>query len=267
MKFKFAILLILTTCINSVYCQNKFDIPQFFNETIGFITSPTNWESGDWIKFISVTGGTLILMTADEPIRNEIIEDSKYNKSVPIVVGKLWGDLSTPIVIFGGLSLYSLIDNNIKTWKVAYEIGQAMLYAGAITNILKVGLGRSRPYNHKGAWTYKPFTFFYDAYHSISGGHSTVAFALSAVLARNVEPIWLKTLIYIPACLTFVSRIYQDQHWVSDCFLGAAIGYFTADWICDKHEKFNSSSKDTGNLNIQPCFSPYSYGLSMNLRF
>jgi hypothetical protein len=41
----------------------------------------------------------------------------------------------------------------------------------------------------------------------------------------------------VPVAFTFVSRIYQDKHWTSDDFLGAAIGYFAATWVVDQHEE------------------------------
>ena len=63
---------------------------------------------------------------------------------------------------------------------------------------------------------------------------------LSTVLSRNAKPVWLKVLAYLPEALTFVSRVYQDQHWTSDDFLGAAVGYFIATWVVDLHENDKS---------------------------
>jgi membrane-associated phospholipid phosphatase len=72
------------------------------------------------------------------------------------------------------------------------------------------------------------------------GGHNVAAFVLSTVISRNVEPTWLKAVAYIPAALTFVSRVYQDKHWTSDDFLGAVLGYFVATWVVDQHENDKS---------------------------
>jgi membrane-associated phospholipid phosphatase len=71
-------------------------------------------------------------------------------------------------------------------------------------------------------------------------GHSTVAFILSTVLSRNVDSPVLKVIACLPAVLTFASRVYQDQHWTSDTFVGAAIGYFVATWVVDQHENKKS---------------------------
>ena len=146
------------------------------------------------------------------------------------------GELYSPIVLFAGFAAHSLITNNTSTRKVAYEIGQASLYTGAITLILKTAFGRARPFMNEGISRFHPFSFS-DDYHSFPGGHTAIAFVLSTVLSRNAGPTWLKILAYLPAAITPISRVYEDKHWVSSCFFGGMLGYFVASWIVDIHEK------------------------------
>jgi membrane-associated phospholipid phosphatase len=124
----------------------------------------------------------------------------------------------------------------MSTRKVAYEIGQACLYAGSMEYILKSAIGRSRPYMNEGTSSYRMFTLN-DDYHSFPSGHSAAAFAISTVLSRNAGPTWLKILAYLPAAITPFSRVYEDQHWVSSCFIGGAIGYLVGTWVVDLHEQ------------------------------
>ena len=74
-------------------------------------------------------------------------------------------------------------------------------------------------------------------------GHSTVAFILSTVFSRNADSPILKVLAYVPAAVTMISRVYQDQHWTSDTFAGAALGYFVGTWVVDHHEQSDSPVK------------------------
>jgi membrane-associated phospholipid phosphatase len=245
-------LLFIILCGSSLFAQNpalpdsvqqyKYTFSQFGNETWEFIKQPTKWDGSDWLKIGLMSAGTFLIMeTADQPIRDEVLKDQRYYKSVPIEFGRIWGELYSPIVLFGGFAIHSLIADDIGTRKIAYEIGQASLYAGAIDLILKVAIGRARPYYNEGPTSFHPFSsLFGQGYHSIPGGHTTAAFVLSTVLSRNAKPVWLKVLAYLPAVLTFVSRVYQDQHWTSDDFLGAALGYFIATWVVDKHENNKS---------------------------
>ncbi|MCX6150305.1 MAG: phosphatase PAP2 family protein [Ignavibacteriales bacterium] len=240
-KIYLSILLIII-CESSLFGQLKYTFTQFGNETWDFVKQPGKWDGNDILTMGLLSAGTFLLMeTADQPVRSAVLKDQKYFKSVPIEFGRIYGELYSPVILFGGFAIHSLIADDIGTRKIAYEIGQASLYAGAIDYILKVAIGRARPYYNEGPNSFHPFSaFFTQEYHSIPGGHSAAAFVLSTVLSRNAKPVWLKVLAYLPAVLTFVSRVYQDQHWTSDDFLGAALGYFVATWVVDQHENNKS---------------------------
>ena len=93
----------------------------------------------------------------------------------------------------------------------------------------------------EGTTSFHPFSSLINQdFHSIPGGHTTAAMVLSTVLSRNAKPVWLKVLAYVPAVLTFVSRVYQDKHWASDDLFGGALGYFIATWVVDQHENNES---------------------------
>jgi membrane-associated phospholipid phosphatase len=220
----------------------KYTFSQFGNETWSFIKQPTKWKAVDYVLPVATIFLTYeIMMNYDQPIRNAVLRDQKYFNSVPIEFGRMWGELYAPIALFGGFAIHSLLANDIGTRKIAYEIGQASLYAGAVTFLLKTAIGRARPYMEEGITSFHPFSsFFNQDDHSLPGGHMTAAMVLSTVLSRNSKPVWLKALAYLPAVLTCVSRVYQDKHWASDEFLGAVLGYCIASWVVDIHEENKS---------------------------
>ena len=218
---------------------------------MAFIKQPTKWDGGDWLKIGLISAGTFLIMeTADQPVRDAVLRDGKYDtnglfipgsqkyyKSVPIEFGRMWGEIYAPVVLFSGFAVHSLLTDDITTRKIAYEIGQASLYAGALSFILKLAIGRSRPYLNEGNSHFTPFTSIFNQDNkSMPSGHTTVAFVLSTVLSRNVKSPVLKVIAYLPAVFTLVSRIYQDEHWAADTFAGAALGYFVATWVVDQHE-------------------------------
>jgi membrane-associated phospholipid phosphatase len=222
----------------------SYTFSQFGRETLAFVKQPTRWDAGDWLKLGVIGAGTFAIMeTADQPIRDAMLKDQRYAKSYPIEAGRIWGELYSPIALFSGFAIHSLITGDMKTRKIGYEIGQASLYAGAVTYLLKAAIGRARPYTGEGNTSFHPFaSLLKQDSHSLPSGHNAVAFVLSTVLSRNVNALWLKILAYVPAALTFISRVYQDRHWTSDDFLGAAVGYSIATWVVDQHEQASSSS-------------------------
>jgi membrane-associated phospholipid phosphatase len=244
LKNIYLLLLLVIIFESSLFAQLKYTLPQFWSETGDFIKQPGKWDGSDWLKIGLIGAGTVLIMeTADKPIRDIVLKNNQnYYHSFPIEFGRVWGEIYSPIVFFGGYAVYSLIANDIGTRKIAYEIGQASIYAGVINLLLKIAVGRARPYLNEGPTTFHPFSSIMNQdYHSNPSGHSTVAFVISTVLSRNAKPVWLKVLAYLPAVLTLVSRVYQDQHWSSDDLLGAAFGYFIAKWVVDQHENNQST--------------------------
>lgn len=234
------LLLLIIACDSPLLPQNKYNFVQFRDETVDFIKQPAKWEGNDWLKLGLIGAGTFLVMQLDQPIRDAVMKDQGYFNSGPVVLGKLWGETYSTAVIAGAFGLHGLLTDDKTTKKVGFEIVQAALYSGGITTVLKLAFGRARPYTNFGRGEYRPFTLLDDGFHSLPSGHSTLAFALSTVLSRNVQSSALKVMAYIPAALTMFSRVYQDYHWTSDCLLSAAIGFVVATWVVDLHDQKES---------------------------
>jgi membrane-associated phospholipid phosphatase len=244
-------LLLIIICESTLFAQipavrdsvvrNRYNLSQFGNETWRFIKQPARWDGSDWLKIGLLGAGTLLLMQVDQPVRDAVLKDRRYYNSVPIEMGIMYGEIYTPVLLFGGFALHAWVTDDIRTKKIAFEIAQASLYAGGLNYLMKTAFGRSRPYMNKGPQSYRPFVgIFKLGDQSLPGGHNVLAFLLSTVFSRNVQPVWLKGIVYVPAAFTFVARVYRDHHWTSDDFLGAGVGYFVATWVVDQHEQEDS---------------------------
>lgn len=230
-------ILVLILLSSQSLAQNKYDISQFYNESIQFIKQPLNWGGGDWLKLGLVSIGVILVMQADQPICDAVLRDQSFSETIPELVGRYWGKEYTTIFFAGALGLHGLITDDQTTKKIGFEIVQTVIYAGAITQFLKMTLGRARPYTNEGTANYHPFTFKDNDYHSLPSGDVTLAFSLSTVLSKNSKSNFLKIISYLPAVLTMASRVNRDMHWSSDVFLSAAIGYFVGDWVTNHHNK------------------------------
>jgi membrane-associated phospholipid phosphatase len=240
------LLLLSVLWVSPLRAQNTYNLSQFGNETVDFIKQPTQWKGNDWLKLGLAGAGTFLVMQIDQPIRDAVMKDRSYLNSAPITFGKFWGETYSTAAFAGAFGLHGLLTQNNSTKKVGFEIAQAALYSGGITTVLKLALGRARPYTNEGTTKYQPFTIMDDGFHSLPSGHCTLAFALSTVLSRNVDSKALKVLVFVPAALTAISRVYQDYHWASDCFLGAIIGYVVATWVVDLHDSKEAPVHLTG---------------------
>ena len=223
-------------CESPLFAQNKYNLSQFKDETLDFIKQPGKWRGNDWLKLGLIGAGTFLVMQADQPIRAAVLKDRRYYHSVPIDGGRMWGEWYSAPLIAGAFGLHGWLTDNASSRKISFEILQAALYSVTITQIIKMPSGRARPYTKEGAFSYHPFTFFNFDFNSLPAGHTAYAFAISTILSKNAHSGFLKGLVYLPTALTFISRVYQDYHWTSDCFLGAAIGYVVGSWVVNLHE-------------------------------
>ena len=229
-------------CASSLFAQNQYNFSQLINETGTFVTQPGRWRGHDWLKLGLITAGSVMIMQIDQPVRDAVIRGGqKYYHSVPIEAGRVWGEWYTPPIIAGAFGLHGWLAHSASSKKVGFELVQAVTYAETITQLTKFFFGRSRPYENEGAFSYHPFNIKGVGFQSLPGGHNTEGWAVSTVLSRNAHSRALKILAYVPSLFTFVSRVYQDKHWTSDDFLGAAIGVVVGSWVVNLHEEKESA--------------------------
>jgi membrane-associated phospholipid phosphatase len=233
---------------SSAFAENRYNFPQFITETGDLAVLPAKWRGSDWLKVGAIGAGTFLILQTDESVRSAVLKDRRYYHSVPIEGGRIWGEWYTTFALGVGFGTYGLLADNRSTLKIGYEVVQSALYSQAVIALLKVPFGRARPYLNKGAHNFRPFNFQWTKSGSFPGGHASSAFAISTVLSRNSHSNLVKVLCYVPAVLSAVSRVYQDKHWTSDCFLGAIIGYSVGSWIVNMHERKASESMPTPTI-------------------
>jgi membrane-associated phospholipid phosphatase len=230
---------------NGNYNLNFKSFNRFLDDGKQLAINPLHWETYDWVTFSAVTGGTLLLTSLDTQIKNEA-QETPYKNTFPMIIGKWTGE---PIITFGivsGFYLYGIASDDNTAKRIGFEVAESFIYAGTINLILKGLIGRFRPYMEKGNYSFSPFKFWDNDNLSFPSGHSTVAFSLSTILASHTDNYFLKAFIYAPALLTLVQRIKANQHWTSDVFAGAALGYFIGRFIVNKHNK-----QDENNLSYE----------------
>ena len=102
-------------------------------------------------------------------------------------------------------------------------IGESFVFSGFISLLFKSFFGRWRPFTNHGDLSFYGFTWADNDHLSFTSGHANVAFALSMSLAAYAPNIYLKIFFYILAVITGLSRIYHNQHWLSDVVVGGLI--------------------------------------------
>ena len=192
------------------------------------LTSPVRWKGNDWMKAGGVVVGTAALTLLDKPVRNFFHgKRSPFFDGVQGVVnpyGKPYGAIS----IMGGMYLYGEIFRDEWAKETGLMLFSALSSSTVVQTLFKNAVGRARPNEEFGNYEMAPFSPE-TGFHSLPSGHTTVAFTVSTVLARQVRSVPLKIVFYSVASLTAVSRLYLDVHWFSDLAFGGTIAWFCAD--------------------------------------
>ncbi|MFN3345353.1 MAG: phosphatase PAP2 family protein [Chloroherpetonaceae bacterium] len=185
--------------------------------------SPIHYSPSQWLTVAGVLSLTACSHAFDEPMRTFARAHQTPTLNALFSVGEFYGNPIGAGVIGGGLYLGGLSGRNASARLTGRAVLESVLYASLLTQVLKMSIGRSRPYQNKGArdfnglsWTNRQWSF--------PSGHTTIAFATSASLSARLKNPFATVGLFGLALLTTGHRLYDDQHWLSDTVLGAAIG-------------------------------------------
>jgi len=227
------------------------DVSNAFDVGVATFKQPLEFSQNDWLTVGSIVGGTALLFTADKSIRKfALANHTNFNNKI-FNFDFFYGNGYTAIFTVGlyGIGLFS---GSSKIRELGLHASEAFIISGLVTGILKLIIGRRRPYAGDSQLFFKPFQLTNNDFQALPSGHTTVVFAVSTVMANYLDNIYWKSFWYGAAGMVALSRIYHNKHWASDIFLGTAVGYFIGKFVVD----FNKG-KDSqiSNLNIAPYFS------------
>ncbi len=180
------------------------------------------------------------------------------------------GDGRASIAIFGGFLAYSYLENDRSAFQ-AGKIGlESFLVSGIGVQILKHSFGRERPSastQSGGRWN-GAFLLLnqgsskrgsYAQFDAFPSGHTATVFAAATTLSEIYKDSpWVSYASYTVASSVAISRVMEQTHWLSDCFVGGLIGYFSAQVVLH----FNHSTKPVALL---PTYDGQHMGLALNV--
>ncbi len=225
---------------------------------IDYLNFPSRFDTDDWRNFGSTGALTLSLMAFDETAQSgsqELAAKGNLNGVMSFFRG--YGDAKYAAGGSAAVYLTGLATGSETIHRVGKELLQTLVYSGFVTTSLKVILGRSRPFKNEGAFSFDPFKID-DEFISLPSGHTTIAFALSSVLAAEIDNTYASIGLYTLASLTGFSRMYDNKHWLSDVFLGAAIGTSTGYFVVHQNKKRSGKEDKADALTIRPTLNGFS---------
>jgi membrane-associated phospholipid phosphatase len=237
-------------------------ITGYFSDTGKILASPVHLDRCDWLTAGLVIGATSGLYIADTNIRNFAQHNQNSTGKSIASVGDAVGNPLYTLPPLGLFYLYGHLNDDSKARHTSLLAFESFAISGAFTWAIKMTTGRPRPFTGESSTTWNgPNLKNSDA--SFSSGHTQSAFSIATVIAEEYGNIPLvPPFVYGLASLTGLSRVYNNKHWASDVFFGAAIGYFVGKTVVRYH-----SQQGTSPLTITPTANVQGFGLTAEYRF
>jgi membrane-associated phospholipid phosphatase len=192
-------------------------------------TSPLHIRSfDDAVPWILVGAGTAGLIASDHWTAHQLpntVDQVAISSDVSRV-----GAGYTVIPIAAGFYIGGAIAHNEKARETGVLGGEAVLDALIVSEVFKLTMRRERPLDGDGKGR------FFQGGSSFPSGHSTVSWALASVVAHEYnENVLYPIAAYGLASLVSFSRLSGQNHFTSDIFVGAALGWFTGRYVFKTH--------------------------------
>ena len=240
---------------------NKEYLSQLTSDFGSVWVSPARWGQKELLTFSAVLGIGLALYAFDQNIHEWIQENQN----------SLTRDTAQLISNLGhGFFLGTLLTGLYVSGEIARKEGmrrmallglESWLTSGAIVLGLKFVVGRARPTTGRGSHNFNPLSTG-SSFYSFPSGHSASIFAVAAVVADQTDSGFVDFCAYSLASVVAASRISEEKHWISDVFIGSAIGYFVGKKICSLNRK-----RGGDRLKLSFNLSPHIQGLTLSYSF
>ncbi len=232
------------TDTTSIFMQ---DLIHFIRVGFGIATAPLVFDKSDWRNVGISIAATASLFFIDKTIKQWALANQNKTDDFLFYLDHYYGK-GYSLIFTWGLYGYGALMGNERLRKLGRNATEAFVFSGAITGAIKLLVGRRRPYAGDNHLFFHPFQFSNNDFQAMPSGHTTVSFAVSTVMAKSIDNFYWKLFWYGSAALVGASRIYHNQHWLSDVTMGALIGYSVGNYVVHYDRRSQSQALGKGFL-------------------
>jgi len=207
---------------------NKDYLKGYYTDTVHILTSPARWEKADWFTAAAVVGTVAGVYAYDQDLQ-EWMQRKRNNTTNRLSdVFRPFGNAFYTIPALGVFYGYGHAAEDQKARRTALFGVESVVISNLFTQALKSSTHRHRPSdgNRYDQWDGPGFS---GSDISFPSNHAASAFALATVIADEYrENVFVAPAAYGVATMASLAKVNDNDHWCSDIFFGAAIGYLTA---------------------------------------
>lgn len=200
----------------------------YYTDGLKIATAPFHWGKKDWIIAGSTVATASLIYIFDDDIRTVFQRNrSSFTNNLSANFIEPFGSGKYALPLLGFLYLYGELDQNPKSKIVALNGAKTFVLSAAFVTMIKQIAKRHRPQQDLGGNPYLWDGPFGDSDHTaFPSGHALVSFAMASYISSAYkDKLWVGIASYSVAGLVALSRLNDDEHWGSDVFVGAVLGY------------------------------------------
>jgi membrane-associated phospholipid phosphatase len=205
---------------------------------------PANAEPIRWYHAAMAVGGVAALTAIDEPVQRHT---QRHRSPALSDIAGVFRHGGEPIFYGGvgaGILATGIVSGNHSIQRAGRRVLVSVATAGVVLESMKLLIGRSRPNEGVGAFSFHPFSSLKDstglaARGAMPSGHTLAAFAVVTSLADDIHDSGVHLLLYTAAGGTAFSRVYENRHWVSDVAMGTVLGITIGKIVSGRWRIFN----------------------------
>ncbi len=245
---------------NYLHTQILKPAAQNLTDVSAYVTSPLRWNSDEWLTAGSIAGITGLLILVDKPIFDYFDPKNLHDVNNATDVFFKLGDKFIVLYGLSGMFATGLALNDNKLQHATYLAFKSFGFQIITTQFFKDLFLRRKngdPYQFEG-----PQWNFPSDEGALPSGHAGFVWAVLTSYAeeyRQDEPL-VADLCYASATISSLTLMTTQSHWVSDIFMGAAIGYYTALSVRDMDKKNPA-------FTVYPILFGTGYGVGVTQRF
>lgn len=204
----------------------------------------------DLLMIGGLAGAVVAAMPADRGVQRTFQRPGAQANSASKGISKITGGLGDPgsVIISAGIYFAGLASHSRRTAALGMHTGESVVLGGVISEVLKGEIGRARPkFSPNDSKLFKAGKgFSSDNYASFPSTETTAAFAAATALSLGINRDWpghagiVTPLAYGAATGVAFSRLYRNEHWLTDVVAGAGIGIASGVFV----DRFNRRYPD-----------------------
>ncbi|MDQ6716953.1 MAG: phosphatase PAP2 family protein [Gemmatimonadota bacterium] len=177
-------------------------------------------------------------MSADRSVQRSLQRPTAQSNGALKGISNLTGGLGDPgsVIISAGLYFAGLASHSRRTAALGMHTGESVVLGGLISEMVKSEIGRARPkYSPNDSHLFRAGKGFSDDhYASLPSTETTVSFAAATALSLGIDRDWpgharvVTPVAYSLASAVAFSRLYKNEHWLSDVVAGGGLGIASA---------------------------------------